>query len=386
MIIRNLIAMSNSQASTANLKKQVLAKHRRRAKGSPKLSTIAIYASLFVLIIAIVSVGYRSPQQATSIASAQTVNSSSSQTSVDQVVATNLAANLAETANLPVATNVANLSVSLASASQLVQSQSSSSVISKPQIIQPSAESRAIISYVTKAGDTTDSVAAIYGVSNDTIKWANNITADSINPGTTLQVLPIDGVLYTVKAGDTAQSIAAKYGVDQTRLVTYNDLDLSGLAPDSKIILPSGVLPTTERPGYVAPRTYNSGYSSGYGSISASMAQASAGNRYAYGYCTWYVFNRRAEMGRPIGSYWGNASSWAYSASAAGFLVNHTPERGAIIQNGGGAGHVAVVESVDPNTGDITVSEMNNSAYGGWGVKDTHGITAGQAASYNFIH
>ena len=28
----------------------------------------------------------------------------------------------------------------------------------------------------------------------------------------------------------------------------------------------------------------------------------------------YYVFNRRSELGRSIGSTWGNANNWAYSA------------------------------------------------------------------------
>jgi surface antigen len=378
MIIRNRIASSLTQASTATLKQQVLYRQRRRARGVPKPSTIAIYASVFALIIAVVAVGYRPPQQSSTIANAAATDGTdqSQQTSVDQVVATDLAANLAETTNLPVASNVANLSVSLESSSQLTQSDSSSAVISKPQIIQPTANSRAIITYVTKAGDTATTVGAAYGISAQTVEWANNLTSNAIAVGKSLVILPVDGVLYTVKAGDTIQSIATIYKVDPTELTTYNDLDLGGLTSGSQIVLPGGILPDTQRPGYVAPVSYSS-YIADY--------TASAGNKYAYGYCTWYAYNRRAEMGMPIGSYWGNASNWAYAAAAAGFVVNHTPSYGAIMQNGGGAGHVAVVESVDAN-GNVTVSEMNNSEFGGWGHKDVRTISAGQAAVYTFIH
>jgi N-acetylmuramoyl-L-alanine amidase len=330
-----------------------------------------------------VAVGYRAPQQSTGVANATTIttDTQTQQTSVDEVVATGIAANLAATTNLSVADNVANLSVSLNAKSELAQS--NDAVITKPQIIQPTSN-RAIVSYTAATGDTVDNIAAKNSVSKDTVKWANNLTSDAVSAGATLKILPTDGILYTVKSGDTVQSIADKYKTDQTRIVLYNDLDEAGISVGSQIIVPGGVLPETERPGYVAPRVYTS-YNSGYVSGNSTLYKASAGNRYTYGYCTWYVYNRRAEMGRPIGSFWGNASSWAYAARSAGYVVDNTPEVGAIMQNGGGLGHVAVVESIAAN-GDITLSEMNNSSYGGWGVKDTRSMSAGQAASFTYIH
>jgi surface antigen len=284
---------------------------------------------------------------------------------------------------MSVASNVENLAVSTQIESQIPQSQSSDSTISKPQIIQPNSDNRSITTYTVQAGDTATSVAAKYGLQANTILWANNLTSDTLTTGTSLKILPTDGVLYTVKSGDTVASIASTYSADQSQIVLYNDLDLSGLTPGAQIIIPGANLPVNLRPGYVAPRTYSAPSLSSvvYGQYSA----AAVGNSYSFGYCTWYAYNRRAEMGMPIGSFWGNASSWAYAAESAGFVVDHTPSYGAIMQNGGGAGHVAVVESVAAN-GDVTVSEMNNSAYGGWDVKDTRTISAGQAAVYNFIH
>lgn len=333
-----------------------------------------------------VAVGYHAPQQVDGIANATTVSSDTQtqSTSVNELVATNVAANLAETTNLSVAPNVANLAVSLAAKSELAQS--NDAVITKPQILNPTAESRAIVTYTTKAGDTVDALAVQYGISKDTIRWANDLTSDALEAGKVLQILPIDGVQYTVKTGDTLQSIAQKYNVDQARVVLYNDLDEAGLTVGAKIILPSGNLPETERPGYVAPQVETYGYSSNTTGYNAGndMYGASAGNRYAVGYCTWYAYERRAELGRPIGSFWGNASNWAYAAASAGYTVNHTPQVGAIMQSGGGAGHVAIVESIADN-GDISLSEMNYG--GGWNqIYRGRVVSAGQASLYNYIH
>lgn len=374
---------SFAPGSTAALRQQVLARHHRKlAKGAPKLSTIAVYASVFALIIAVVAVGYRAPQKSTGVANATTITTSSQaqQTSVNQVVATNIAANLAETTNLSVAPNVANLAVSAKINSEL--SQSSDAVITKPQILQPTAENRSIVNYTSKAGDTTDILSAQFGVSKDTVKWANGLVSDAVTEGKVLQILPTNGVLYTVKAGDTAQSIGDKYKVDPTRIVLYNDLDQVGLTADIKIILPGAVLPNNERPGYVAPVATRS-----YGYVGSSyFASGSVGNRYAPGNCTWYAYEYRAQLGRPVGSFWGNAATWAAAARANGYLVDKTPSAGAVlVDEFGYFGHVAVVESVADN-GDIIVSEMNNYAYGGYNQVNKRPISAGQAVLYKYIH
>jgi surface antigen len=145
-------------------------------------------------------------------------------------------------------------------------------------------------------------------------------------------------------------------------------------------------LPEEERPGYQAPQEEQTSVSSGDGfaqpTVDAGFAFASVGNRYDYGYCTWYVYERRAAIGKPIGSFWGNATSWASFAASAGVTVNNTPAPGAIFQSSGGYGHVAFVESVAPN-GDVTLSEMN---YAGWNVTSSRTLSASQAAAYNYIH
>lgn len=116
-------------------------------------------------------------------------------------------------------------------------------------------------------------------------------------------------------------------------------------------------------------------------SSSTQTTSSTSGNLYTAGQCTWYVYDR---VGGKIGSTWGNANNWASAASAAGYTVNNTPEKGSILQTSEGSyGHVAYVESVGSN-GSVTVSEMNYS--GGPYVKDTRTISASQASSYNYIH
>lgn len=351
---------------------------------------LAGYAGVFVLIISIIAVGYKPPQSIEAASVSQTPQtapiSSADAPSVDEVMATDVAANLAEQTNMSVANNVANLSVSLAAKSELAQT--SETAISKPQIIQPTAASREISTYTAKAGDTVQSVAAAHSLTPDTIRWANNLSTDALDVGKNLVIPPVDGVVYTLKNGDTAESVAGTYKADKSRIVSFNDLEINGATAGTQIIVPGGVLPENQRPGYQAPvgnTPVTSQVGTGY-RVNSGIANASAGNRYAWGNCTWYAYERRAQMGRPVGSFWGNANTWAVYARAAGYPVNRTPAQGAVlVDTAGYFGHVAVVESVAAN-GDVTLSEMNNYAYGGFGVVNKRTISAGQAAAYTYIH
>ncbi|MFZ2836642.1 MAG: CHAP domain-containing protein [Candidatus Saccharimonadales bacterium] len=397
--------MSSSHSSTVALKQQVFAQHRkgRKTKGMPKSSTVAAYTGVFLLVISLVAVGYRPPQSYDELANATGVSSavtpppvvSSSAPSVDEMVAVNLAANLAETTDMPVAPILANLSVTMTQKDDL--SQSDDTLLSKAQIVQPTSSSRGMKTYVTKASDTVDLVAAQYGLRNETIKWANNLTSDLLEPNKSLIIPSTDGVVYTVKDGDTLESIAEKYKSDTARIILFNDLELSNISTGLQIIVPDGQLPETERPGYVAPRqvttsqSFNYGYSyasyTGNGSFMyVNSAGTSGGNKNYYGQCTWYAWERRQAIGRPLpGMVLGNAYSWASTLGSAGYLVNHTPAVGAVLQTssgGGGYGHVAVVESISAN-GDVTVSEMN---FIGNNVVSSRTIPAGSAASFNYVH
>lgn len=381
MIIRNQEPIGPSGLSQV--------KARRKTAPKIKFSTIAVYASVFVLIVSILSIGYNQPQSVGVVANVANTGADSifERPSVDTIVAVDVASGIAEVANLPIATNVSNLAVTVKSKSEVFQPDGIS--VTKPQIIETIAENRLVTNYVIVEGDTIASLAKKFNISEQTIKWANNLSSDYISVGSSLKILPIDGVLYSVKESDTIAAISEKYSVDQTRLVLYNDLDISGLTPNTSIILPDGVLPENERPGYVAPVVYSfyAGISAGYNTGRTwYISTGTASGSYAYGNCTLYAYNRRVQLGLPVGTNWGHAASWAYSARAAGLIVNNTPSVGAIMQNGGGFGHVAVVESIAEN-GDVTISEMNASyPGGGYNIVSGRIVNAANAAQYLYIH
>lgn len=328
-----------------------------------------------------ITVGYQSPvtTAGNSLSSARSAIGEGEAPTVDQVASANLAAVAAESADILVATNVTNLSRSLNAMSELAQTDAA--LISKPQIIDQASSARGLKEYVTRQGDTVPGVASAFGVSSDTVRWANNLTSDALSPNVTLKIPGASGVLYTIKAGDTAQSLAAKYKSDAARIISYNDAEIEGLQPGRQVLLPGGILPENERPGYrsyvAAPAPIAAGFGGG--------RTLFAGNMYDYGYCTYYVFNRRAELGRPIGSNWGNAITWTSYARSAGYLVNNTPAIGAILQDPNIAppyGHVAVVERLNDD-GSLVVSEMN---YAGWNIISKRTIPASQVSSYSYIH
>jgi surface antigen len=387
-----MIKLSFAHRSNAVNKQQIQVKTRSRTKVKLKPSIIAIYASAFLLVVAMVFIGYHEPQKTSVVANVANVKSVSptDKTSVDDVVATDVAANVAYAANLPIATSVANMATSAQTKSEFAQSDSLGTT--KPQLVGSNTSNRSIINYTAKAGDTVDALAVQYKISKETIKWANNMTSDAIPSGSVLKILPVDGVLYTVKTTDTVDSIATKYAVDKNRLVLYNDLDVSGLAANTSIILPSATLPGEERPGYVAPYVAPAatvvvnyaGTGTGFGGRTwfINSGTPDDGN-YSHGNCTLYASNRRKALGLPIGANWGNAGSWAQGARNDGLVVNNSPSAGAVIQDWG---HVGIVESVLPN-GDLSISEMN--AYvsgGGYNIVSGRIVPAGNVGQYLFIH
>jgi surface antigen len=106
------------------------------------------------------------------------------------------------------------------------------------------------------------------------------------------------------------------------------------------------------------------------------------GNTYVPGQCTWFAFNKRVQMGLPVGTNWGNAANWPAAAAAAGYDVDHNPEIGDIFEGLGitAYGHVAIVREVGPfNT--VLIMEMN---YGGPFQFNERWVS--DATNYTYIH
>lgn len=99
--------------------------------------------------------------------------------------------------------------------------------------------------YTVKEGDSLAKIAANYGLSLNTVLWANNLTVLSvIQPGDELKILPVDGILYTVKKGDVLSVIAKRYKSDIEQIIEFNDLPADGFIKEGdELLLPGGEMP-----------------------------------------------------------------------------------------------------------------------------------------------
>jgi LysM repeat protein len=100
--------------------------------------------------------------------------------------------------------------------------------------------------YIVRKGDTLPAIAKMFGVSPNTIIWANDLKGSKIMEGQELVILPISGVKHTVKKGDTLKSIANKYKADMSDILAFNDVTVdSKLVPGNVIIVPDGEITST---------------------------------------------------------------------------------------------------------------------------------------------
>jgi len=292
---------------------------------------------------------------------------------LDTLSSADIAVNIAQLVQLDETTAVTNNADSVNTQLDIVPSDSQ--VVAKPYIVTTELKSiQDVQTYVVVNGDTVSSLAQKFKVSENSIKWSNDLSTNTIALGTELVISPVEGFVYTVKDGDTVEKIAERYNSTVEKIIAFNDAELSGIIPGSKIVIPDGSVPAP-----VAPRRASSASGFRFGS-SAIYGY----NGYDYGYCTWYASNRRAEVGRPIPANLGNASTWKSRAQLAGIPVSNVAQVGSVIWTPPRDfyGHVGFVEEV-LSDGSVRISEMNVN---GWGVRSEKVLTPAQAAGYSYIH
>ena len=129
---------------------------------------------------------------------------------------------------------------------------STDSQMSVDPLTQVSDKPRAdVMDYTVVQGDTLASIAKMFGVDTDSIKWLNgDINEKKLKTGAVLHIPPVTGVVHTVKGGETIYSIAKKYNVSAQSIVDFpfnefaND-ETFALAIGQQLIVPDGEMPET---------------------------------------------------------------------------------------------------------------------------------------------
>jgi len=113
------------------------------------------------------------------------------------------------------------------------------------------------LDYEVKDGDTISSIAAEFGVSEETILWENDISKNStLKAGQNLKILPVSGVAHTVVSGDTIYSVAKKYQANAQAILNFPFNDVGEdfqLASGTVLVVPEGAPPAAPKP---APTQY----------------------------------------------------------------------------------------------------------------------------------
>lgn len=184
-------------------------------------------------------------------------------------------------------------------------------------------------------------------------------------------------VTYVVQEGDNLTVIAEKYNISWVRIWQKNEQlkNQDQLNVGDTLTIPANDENLAER-ALIAPVSVPSPQvvSNTTSTPTTSYRGSGGANTYAYGWCTWWVKEKRPD----IGGYWGNAGyNWISAAQAAGFSTGSAPRAGAI---GVTAGHVVYVESVNGST--VNISEM------GWGYRanTTPNYRSVPASSFTYIY
>jgi len=116
--------------------------------------------------------------------------------------------------------------------------------------LESTVERKEIQEYIVEEGDTLASISQKFGISLNTLLWANNLDKKSVlKPGMKLVILPVDGVLHQVKQGDTIFEIAKKYQAKIENIISFNELsDPNDIYVGDILIIPDGKMPPPPKP------------------------------------------------------------------------------------------------------------------------------------------
>jgi lysostaphin len=127
---------------------------------------------------------------------------------------------------------------------------------------EESASGKAISEYEVKEGDTILTLAEKFGVSSDTILWANDLSKGAtVKPGQKLIIPPVTGVVHYAVSGDTIAKIAQIYKASVQDIVAFNELSgEEDIFIGDVLVVPGGkVIPVATSKKYAQTPTQSAG-------------------------------------------------------------------------------------------------------------------------------
>lgn len=99
--------------------------------------------------------------------------------------------------------------------------------------------------YIVQKDETVSSLAQKFGISNETVLWANNLTSKSaLKVGQELVILPVSGAMHIVKSGETLNGLAKLYQAKVKDIVDFNELtDDGNIKTGDFLVIPGGLKP-----------------------------------------------------------------------------------------------------------------------------------------------
>jgi len=226
-----------------------------------------------------------------------------------------------------------------------------------------------VVEYVVRTGDTLSGIADFYGISMQTLQWANDLTeAHVIKPGEVLRIPPGNGVLKAVEEGDTIDTFASRWSGNAQSIADANWIDPPfTLTAGQVLFVPDGKIPAP----VVVPTYYSGVVSSGSGWWSTGYVDPNVGQ-----FLSWPVADCRGMI-----SQWPSAWHNAIDISDGGMpdVVATAP---------------GVVRFAGCHSGDCPApGQMYGGSGAAWGIEIDHGngytsfyahlnalyVTAGQA-------